>query len=122
MKDIIEQAPWMFYVFLAFGVVALLSSFALFDYLVRWEFRHHRDAWEADGSPGGFFWRSSPLTTGELTPVTRSHIGFQWLFRTPPWIAESSICRRVLFFYRVLVGAWHLGFVSGVAFLYAFRH
>jgi hypothetical protein len=118
MKELITQSPWILYVLIAVCIGTLLSIFALFDYLVRWEFRHHRDAWEADGRPAGFFWR--PFSTGELIPVTRSQVGFDWFFRTPTWVRENSTCRRVLLFYRLLLGTW----ISAGLFvlLYAFRH
>jgi len=38
-------------------VLVLLYGFVLFDRLLRPEYETHRQSWEADGRPSGFFWR-----------------------------------------------------------------
>ncbi len=87
---------------LAIVVIAtILYQMSLFDRLIRWEYEHHRDQWERDGKPDGYFWRageskfwSSDMAKKRLTGV--------WLFKTPGWAATSPECRRWLAQTRVV--------------------
>lgn len=76
-------------------IATILYQMSLFDRLIRWEYDHHRDQWERDGKPDGYFWRageckfwSSDMAKKRLTGV--------WLFKTPGWAATSPECRRWL--------------------------
>jgi len=37
-------------------VSAIVYQMWLFDCLIRCEYEHHREQWERDGKPSGFFW------------------------------------------------------------------
>ena len=80
------------------GVAVILSviyQMRLFDCLVRWEYEHHRDQWERDGRPEGYFWRPKEAAFWS-SDSAKKQLGFVWLFRTPDWIAERPDCRRWL--------------------------
>lgn len=82
-----------------FGVVLLVSAIFyqmfLFDRLVRWEYDHHREQWERDGRPVGYFWKADGCNfwSGD---AAKKRVEFLWLFRSPCWIAETPECRRWL--------------------------
>jgi hypothetical protein len=83
------------------AMATILYQMSLFDRLIRWEYEHHRDQWERDGKPDGYFWRageckfwSSDMAKKRLTGV--------WLFKTPGWVATSPECRRWLAQTRVI--------------------
>jgi hypothetical protein len=49
------------------AVIALVLFYMrLFDRLVRWEYQHHREQWERDGKPDGFFWRVASQRNGSM--------------------------------------------------------
>jgi hypothetical protein len=102
---------YMIYVLVFGGMAVLLSAFACFDYLVRWEYQHHRDHWDADGKPDGFFWRA-PECKFWSSDIAKKRLSFRWLFRTPPWAREATVCRRCLFGLRTLVLLWNAAILS----------
>lgn len=65
----------------------------LFDRLVRWEYKHHRQQWEQDGKPGSLLWRPEECKLWS-SGRTEHRLNFMLLFKTPVWAAESRECRR----------------------------
>ena len=113
----IVQFAGTFSVILVLAVAMLLYSFAMFDRLVRAEYKQDRQAWEADGRPRGFFWRA-PECTWFRSAWAINRLSFVWLFKTPPWAASSVTCRALLRRWRICVLAWN-ALVLGSLFLVA---
>ena len=85
----------------AAAFAAVLYYMRLFDSLVRWEYQHHREQWERDGKPDGFFWRAEecvPWSSG----IAKKRLDVQWLFKTPTWAAETDQCRLWLLQRRII--------------------
>ena len=93
----------------------LFYAFFLFDRLVQAEYQEHREAWEADGRPAGFFWR--PPGSGFLAGgPARTRLALALLFRTPGWIAESPALTAQLRRHRGLVLVWNVSILIAFAF------
>ena len=90
-------------------VVALLYSFVMFDRLLRVEYDEHRDAWEKDGCPRGFFFRppGSPFWRSRLAFY---RVGYRWPFRRPSWVGDSTDAARHY-------TNWRIGLIAGYAAL-----
>lgn len=96
-----------------FLIGTLLSGIVTLDLLLRLEYRFHRQSWEADGRPHGFFW--VPREIGRfygLIPDLRSSLSscrcsFVWLFSTPDWTKSDVNARRLLFWFRFSAVIWN---------------
>lgn len=80
----------------------LIYTFVLYDRLVRTEYEHHRKAWLDDGEPAGMLWSPSDWQHS-CSWIARSRVMILWLFKTPPWVAESD-SRALLSRYRIFYG------------------
>jgi hypothetical protein len=102
-----------------FGVIALMADLIglmwLFDCLVRWEYDHHREQWERDGKPDGFFWRAKECVFWS-SDFAKKKLSFWWMFKTPGWISESQRTRRWLFRLRMLFYIWILFWILVVCY------
>ncbi len=87
------------------GLLDLGFVFLTFDRLVKWQHEHHREEWEKDGKPDGFFWMPTARKSwrGHLA-MTKLNV--LWLFRTPPWARSGSPSRRWFIQFRIAVLAW----------------
>jgi hypothetical protein len=76
-------------------ISAVFYQMILFDRLVKWEYEHHREQWERDGRPVGYFWKADEcgFWSGDNA---KKRVEFLWIFRTPRWISESPVCQRWL--------------------------
>ncbi len=86
--------------------LAIIYWMWLFDCFVRLEYEQHREQWERDGKPSGFFWR--PKECGFwFSHLAMHRLAHAVIFKTPAWAAERPECRRWLALMRVtsLVGA-----------------
>lgn len=95
-------------------VASALYYMRLFDFLVRWEYRHRREQWERDGKPDGFFWRAEecvPWSSG----VAKKRLDVSWLFKTPDWAAENTECRSWLLQRRLLCAVGVLAILALLA-------
>jgi hypothetical protein len=103
--------------------IFVLSSFMLFDELVRLEYSSHRKHWEADGQPHGFFWWPFECRTRWGTIKSRSsaaslHCSFWWPLSTPGWMRSDERALRLVFWLRALMLTWNLAIVGAfVAFV-----
>lgn len=93
------------------AVSAVLYQMYLVDRLVRWEYEHHREQWERDGKPDGYFWHATECAFWS-SDVAKKQVGFVWLFKTPRWIAERPECRRWLFQMRGITWVGSLAIAS----------
>ena len=94
----------LFSISVAAALAAVLYYMRLFDSLVRWEYEHHREQWERDGKPDGFFGRGErcvPWSSG----VAKKRLDVAWLFNTPDWAAQAPQCRRWLLQKRIISAA-----------------
>ena len=78
--------------FIGFGL-HLLKTFGMFDAILQAEYQRHRDAWNADGRPQGFFWRTSAAT--EIMGLTRLHLLHQWMRATSEWAVKDEDASRL---------------------------
>jgi hypothetical protein len=81
------------------GGPVLVYGFTQADRLVRAEHEFHRDAWERDGAPCGFFC---------MPAGCRTRVPFKWLFRTPPWVLASPEYSSWLRRYRICALTWNI--------------
>lgn len=91
---------------------ALVFNLRAFDRLVALEYRKHREEWEKDRSPYGFFW-SPPERTWASQPnySARNRVAMSWLFTTPDWIEEDP---EALSLVSRLRNAWLLAHLVGL--------
>ena len=93
------------------GIPWLIYGFAMFDRLVRWQHEHQHAAWEADGRPDGFFWRT-PECSFWRSSSARQRLAFEWLFSTPDWVRGSEYCSSALRRLRVIVLVWNASILT----------
>jgi hypothetical protein len=92
----------------------LIGSFVAFTSLVKLEYGSHRPEWEADGRPGGLFWRAptsglwQALRSGFATNV----LSLKWLFITPTWARADARSQQLLRRLRICVAVWNCGVVA----------
>ena len=92
-------------------IAFLLSAFFAFDQLIRIEYEQHRDAWESDGKPVGFFWRAKECSLVG-SGGARMWLTVYWLFQTPTWVATSPALQRKLRRLRLSLLVWNAGFIT----------
>ena len=107
----------MFMVFLVALIAVLFGAFYFLDRLIRYEYQFHREAWERDGRPVGFFFRP-PETSWLYSSFAFQRCAFAWLFRTPQWTREDSAARTLLSRLRWCVLVWNIGII--IFFLLSF--
>ena len=85
--------------FIALFIVSVAITLALFDAVLRQQYRAHRAAWQQDGSPWGFF---SFTREVDFLPGCRARgtIFRQWLFRNPQWAGADPAALRYLVLFR----------------------
>jgi ABC-type anion transport system duplicated permease subunit len=81
-------------------ILAIVYHMWLFDCLVRWEYEHHREQWERDGKPRGFYWRPKECVFW-LSHSAMQRLAGIVVFRTPSWAVERPECRRWILGMRV---------------------
>lgn len=91
-------------------VIIHLYGFFSFDRLLRLQHDLNYAAWEQDGRPAGFFWRTRECSWIS-SYVARNRLSFRWLFRTPAWISASPACARALRHFRLAVLISNAGLV-----------
>ena len=83
------------------AVVVVVYSMWLFDCLVKWEYEHHRERWEQDGKPDGFFWRAKECSRWS-SDLAKKRVQLSWLFEAPEWIMQRQECRSWLTQMRII--------------------
>ena len=102
-------------------VIVLLYGFISFDRLLRLEHDQNYAAWDQDGRPAGFFWRTRECSWIS-SYVARNRLSFRWLFRTPVWISDSPACARALRQFRLAVLIWNTGVVLWAVIYFSVSH
>ncbi len=116
-----------------FGFAPLtIAAMFSFDRIVRREHGHHRQQWEADGGPDGFFWTASEggpdagfwsrwkrsIQSRRQGVSARMKLWLPYVFRRPSWAAGDPEARQRFLIYRVAVlSAWTVWGIGLVAFI-----
>jgi hypothetical protein len=90
-------------------MLVLLTAFISFDSLVKIQHDQYPDAWQAAGSPWGFFWR--PRGSGFAGSFWRGWLSMKWTFVTPEWVRADERARSLLHRMRICVAVWNVGVV-----------
>ena len=98
-----------------FIIVAIVTSMAFFDRLIRWLHTERRDEWVALGRPTGFLFRPEGVSFWR-SDWKLKEFQLQWTFVTPAWVSERAELRRALWISRgaglcSLVGLIALGYL-----------
>jgi hypothetical protein len=88
-------------------MLVLLVGFVTFDSLVKIQHAEHVDAWLADGSPWGFFWR--PPGSAFAGTFSRGWVSMKWILVTPEWVRDDQRAKKLLRRMRVCIGVWNVG-------------
>src|SRR6266704_3268357 len=107
----------MLMLFLVTLIAVLFGAFYFLDRLIRYEYQFHREAWERDGRPVGFFFRP-PETSWLHSSFAFQRCAFAWLFRTPQWTRDDSAARTLLSRLRWCVLVWNISII--IYFLLSF--
>jgi hypothetical protein len=98
-------------------VSTVIYGMLLFDRLVRWQYRNHRQQWISDGKPDGFFWRAKECESWS-SDLAKKKLQISWMFVTPNWALAAPECRRWLtqsrFIFVIVLVALLLGIVRFV--------
>jgi hypothetical protein len=92
-------------------ILTITYQMWLIDCLVRWEYEHHREQWERDGKPDGYFWCAKECKFWS-SDMAKKRLPGAWLFRTPDWAAKSPECRRWLIHLRIIASLVSLTVVA----------
>ena len=80
--------------------ISILVDMALFDIIVRRQYRNYYSYWKRDGSPWGFF-----STLKEVGPIkgswARQKVAFQWAWGTPEWALSDQQTGNYLILYKI---------------------
>jgi hypothetical protein len=97
----------------------LFLAVVTFDRLVMIEYARFRSEWDSDGEPDGFFWHppDRSLFSSLMSTFAKWSVGWEWLFRTPPWMEHDDEAIALLRRYRICVLIWNLGIVAWFAIM-----
>jgi hypothetical protein len=112
------MATFALAVFLIALIAVLLSSFYFLERLIRYEYQFHRDSWERDGGPIGWFFRP-PESSWLRSGFAFHRVAFGWLFHTPQWTRGDSTARSLLSRLRWCVLVWNIGIIIFFLLLFA---
>lgn len=90
--------------------LVLLTAFITFDSLVKLQHARYPDAWQAAGSPWGFFWR--PRGSGFAGSFWRGWLSMKWTLVTPEWARADDRARSLLRRMRICVAVWNVGVLA----------
>ena len=96
------------------GVIALVWGRIALEHLVRFQFEHHPDAWQADGCPRVSFWRPNE----SASYLAGKRFAGRLMFRTPAWVQQLS-CRIWIQTYRVTSWVWIVVVVTVFSYLFS---
>jgi hypothetical protein len=97
-------------------VTALLASFYFLDRLIHYEYTFHRQAWEQDGRPIGFFFRP-PECRWFRSGMAFQRCALAWPLHTPSWVRGDPAARALHRRLRWSVVTWNLGAIVWLVLL-----
>ncbi|MFQ5741446.1 MAG: hypothetical protein ACE5JX_20815 [Acidobacteriota bacterium] len=102
-----------FLLYLALTVTAggLIGAEIYLSKLIDFQFLNARDNWVADGKPAGGK-NSRKAKSFWLSGFSRIGVGYDWLFASPGWAAESAEAKSLLKSYRLCSGIFAAGLAS----------
>jgi hypothetical protein len=106
-------------IFLVALIAVLIGALYFVDRLIRYEYQFHREAWERDGRPVGYFFR--PPEISWFRGAYAGHCcAVGWLFYTPPWTRDDMTARTLLSLLRWCLLVWNVGILTffGLVALY----
>jgi len=117
LHALLQMSSMVTLAFVGLGVTlvgVLLSGFYFFSRLVRHEYQFHRDAWEKDGRPVGFFpfLFRPPEASWWGSGLAAQRCSFSWLFHTPLWVHGDPTAKTLLSQYRWAITTWNVGFIA----------
>jgi len=101
---------WLLY--FGFLIVDMLLCIACFEALIYRLYKYHPRDWEKAGSPIVSGLNIGPASFGKLSEswvFSRFRLQKQFLLRTPSWIINDSIARKILTTYRIILGLYLAG-------------
>jgi hypothetical protein len=101
------MAPVALAVFVIALIPVLIASLYFLDRLIRYEYHHHREAWERDGRLVGYLFRPREATWFR-SGFAFHRCAFGWLFYTPEWAHRDSDARILLSRLRWCVLTWNI--------------
>lgn len=101
-------------------LLAGISLFVLFDFILYVEYEEHHEDWVKDDKPAGFFWTPDGTSYWQGS-FSRSTLASSWLMSTPVWMLSDPKTRCLLFWYRLLWWISMIGWLVSVIALVAKR-
>lgn len=89
------------FIFLAIFFLCCLSSFLIFDSILRIQYKNHYSEWEEDGKPFGFFFRPKEINYFGSCIAMQSRC-LALTFVTPAWSLNEPKVLKLIFWYRIL--------------------
>ncbi len=77
-----------------FGTAASMAGFYYFDLLLRIQFALHREEWQRDGCPIGFFW-VPPAASLWAGSWARSELNREWASSCPRWVPVDEQAAQI---------------------------
>ena len=114
---------YLVYIFILVFVSTTIGIMICVDYLIRFQYKNHRTAWEKDGCPAGIFgfpkfsfYKYIPIpkfSTGIISTIHQKKM----LFSTPTWIAQNSSAKRALSLFRIFTLLFYLNIIIPFLFI-----
>ncbi len=92
-------------------LIGMIGTFITFDQILKIQYQKYKNAWEADGKPYGFFWKTKESKWLQGS-IARNRLAFIWLFKTPDWIKNNENLKKYLFRLRLFVLILNLGIIT----------
>jgi hypothetical protein len=95
-------------------MITVGAYFAVIDLMIASAHYHHRDDWDREGMPRGYYWRPPDVPVSGGMEALRD-VCWRWLLRTPSWAADGNQNFRILLrAYRVLTLVVFVGWIAGM--------
>jgi hypothetical protein len=87
------------FAFFAFFIIMTMASF---DAVVGIEYRNHREQWERDGKPLGFF-NMLPVQSTFIDKCFNRGEYLSWTFKMPEWMKNEPVAKKWLLAHRAFL-------------------
>ena len=93
------MAGYLFIVFIGIAVGLAVTNWALFDSLLKIEYKRFNPDWINDGKPDGMFYR--PPGYSFFGKTRRNRVNARWIFIKPRWIERDADAERFYRYFRL---------------------